>query len=82
MKFGIYFRAVSQSRTGQALIRIFCVLVHIVIRDGIFRGGLHLHSRSMRQHPQVFKQPLPKASQRYHNQFLLKKETILFLATV
>lgn len=70
MKSGVYFRGglVSWSRTGQALVRIFCVLVHIVIRDSIFRNGLHLHPRSVRQHPQVLKEPLPKAPHRRHNQ--------------
>lgn len=46
--------------TGQAFVRILCVLVHSVIRDGVLWDGLHLHSGSMRQHPQVLKQTLPE----------------------
>lgn len=61
-------------RTGQALVRIFCVFVHTVVRDGIFRGGLHLHSRSVRQHPQVLKEALPKVSQTHHIQHWYEKK--------
>lgn len=71
---GVFFKScfgVSQSRTGQAFVRIFRVLVHIVIRYSVFRDGLHLHPRSMRQHPQVLKEPLPKASHRQQNQLWL-----------
>lgn len=51
-----------KSLTGQAFVRILCVLVHRVIWDSVLRDGLHLHSGSMGQHPQVFKQPLPEQS--------------------
>lgn len=66
-------------RTGQALVRIFCVFVHIVVRDCIFRGGLHLHSRSVRQHPQVLKEALPKMSQRHNQHWYEKKRTAIIM---
>ena len=69
------------SLTGQAFVRILCVLVHRVLWDSVLWDGLHLHPRSVRQHPQVLKQPLPEQSHtdnKVHFKQLPSSQLLLF----
>lgn len=63
------FVKTNEGLTGQAFVRILCVLIHCVVWDSIPWDGLHLHPWSMRQHPQVLIQPLPEKSHTDHLHF-------------
>lgn len=77
------FVKTNEGLTGQAFVRILCVLIHCVVWDSIPWDGLHLNPWSMRQHPQVLKQPLPEKSHTDHlhfNVFINQLLYITFLA--